>query len=212
MKIGIFGGSFNPIHVGHTKLAKHLIDNNIVDRVLLMPTPCSPFKVYNDSIIDAYHRYKMTKIACRNLYDARITVSNYEMVNFADKDCVYTVDTLKKLVYENIDSDNTYYFIVGADTFNDIKKFKNHQWILNSGIIKLIVFGRPGYEIDNSINTKNCIFVNDIALIDISSSEIRDNVCDYGNPDNMGNVSKYLDTDVFKYILQNNLYNHEQDN
>lgn len=214
MKIAIFGGSFNPIHNGHTKLAKHLVDKGIVDRVWLMPTPCSPFKVDKADNVDAFHRYNMVKIACATLFDRRIQASNYEMVHFSDKECVYTVDTLKRLVYEdlgehcgtNIDLAflNKFYFVVGADTFNDIEKFKDSDWLLNSGIIKLIVFGRPGVELNKNINTKNCIFVDDVELVDISSSEIRESFSDWSKPSQM--KSEYIDTHVMNYIFAYKLY------
>lgn len=182
VKIGIMGGSFNPIHNGHVELANYLVNNKIVDFVHIMPSIQNPFKTNNADNVDVAHRYWMARLGLNGhvpcmLGSIRVLASNYEMKTFSWNEAVYAVDLLKSYLYSNImdhSTDNPLYYIIGADTFNILNKFKDYEWITSSGFIKIVVLERPGVELNkDAVDTSNCIFISGAPSLDISSTKIR---------------------------------------
>lgn len=191
-KIAIYGGSFNPIHAGHVQTVMALLGDGqrenpgLVQKVYVLPSPCSPFKTGNSETVDAYHRCKLCDIALKQMtlnpeypqfirdwFKDKIVISPYEIVHFGTAQCAYTVDTLKRIVCENVFHENQYYFVMGVDSFNSIEKFKDYGWLLNSGIVKIIIIPRKGYEVDRSLLNDNCIYAENINIQEISSTELR---------------------------------------
>lgn len=190
MKIGIFGGSFNPVHNMHTDIAKYLINNNYLDKIIFVPAG-TKYK-YKNNLISNKDRYNMLLLSTKELNN--IEVSNYELKD----NLVYTYQTLD--YYKKQFPNDEIYFICGADNLDYIDKWEKGTYILNTYNIILIA--------RNTFNTKDLlskykdyhITLANINMNNISSTIIRNNI------NNNIDVSKYLNTKVLEYIKEHNLY------
>ena len=192
MKIGIFGGSFNPIHNMHLKIANYLISNGYVNKVIFVPTGNK--YSYKTNMISAKKRLKMIKLATRN--NKNILVSNYEIKNTM----VYTYQTL--LHFKNKYKQDTIYFICGMDNLNYIDTWKNSDIILDFSII---VVNRNNEKIkDKFLNKKNIEYVK-IDLEGISSTIIRKNI------KLNKSIEDLVPKNVLDYINKNNLYREDNE-
>lgn len=191
-KIGILGGSFNPIHKDHIELALLALKEAELDEILVIPTFITNLK-NNSEMASSNDRLAMCKLAS----------SKYENFKVSDIEIkrgttTYTSDTLKEL-----DKDNDYYLIMGADSYLNIDKWHESQYVLMNA--KIIVAPRDDIsfdEIENKskeLNSKPPIVLSQ-AIGDLSSSKIRSMI------KNNEDVSDYLDKDVLEYIKENNLY------
>lgn len=171
MKIGILGGSFDPIHNGHVHMALAACDHFALDQVWLIPAGHSPNKD-EQTMTDAKHRYQMCEIAAKS--DPRLVVSSIEIDS---NERSYTYRTLQKLAQEY--PDDRFYFIMGGDSLDYFER-----WVYPEIITKLctiLVMPRKPFHKDvllDKIQKLNEIFSADIRLIDcdeypISSTEIR---------------------------------------
>lgn len=183
MKIGVFGGSFNPPHLMHLNIAKDLLRLKYLDKVIFVPTGN---KYSKDDLIDIKYRIEMLKIMTIS-YDDMI-VSDYENQDRV----VYTYETLDYFKKKYLGSE--IYFILGADNLKQISNWKNSEYILSN--YKLIVINRG----DDKIEVKDNVVVTDILNNDISSTFIRNNI------DNDDIIKKYLDKNVLEYIRKEKLY------
>jgi len=189
MKIGIFGGSFNPPHNMHRDIALELIDNNYLDKVIFVPTGDSYVK---NGLISFNDRYNMVKLMIRNIDLFLIS----DIGNNLGYQYTYQVLDYFKDIYLN----DEIYFICGSDNLIEFNTWKKYQYILEN--YKLLVIRRNNDDIDNIV-LKYYEYIDRIIITNIesnmlSSSYIRDNI------DN--DVSKYLDRDVYEYVRKNNLY------
>lgn len=183
MRIGVFGGSFNPPHLMHLNIAKDLLRLKYLDKVIFVPTGN---KYSKDDLIDIKYRIEMLKIMTIS-YDDMI-VSDYENQDRV----VYTYETLDYFKKKYLGSE--IYFILGADNLKQISNWKNSEYILSN--YKLIVINRG----DDKIEVKDNVVVTDILNNDISSTFIRNNI------DNDDIIKKYLDKNVLEYIRKEKLY------
>lgn len=180
MKIGIYIGSFNPVHIGHIDIVNYLINNKILDKVVIVPT----LGYWNkDNLIDIKHRINMLKF--------------FESENIKiDKEhnkLIYTYELLKELnkKYKN----DELHLILGADNIINLDKWKNYEELLK---YKIIIINRNNINLMKYIKkykTNNFIILENYKNIDISSTEIRNNL-----------NNKYLHKKVYNYIIKNNLY------
>lgn len=189
MKIGIFGGSFNPPHVMHKNLALYLIKNKYLDKVIYVPTGN---KYVKEDLIDVKYRLEMLKLMVANTKN--LEISAYEMQN----SLIYTYQTLDyfKKLYPN----DEIYFVCGSDNLREIKSWKNYKYILDN--YKLLVVKRSNDDIEEmvgNLKSKNVIAVNIPCNIPISSSIIRKNI-------KLNQNFEGLDLKVKKYIEKKNLY------
>ena len=185
MRIGVFGGCFNPPHKMHYNIASNLIKNDYLDRVIFVPTG----NFYNKKdLITGDKRIDMLNIMIKS--DDNLSVSDYEFGKLT-----YTYQTLKyfKVLYP----DDEIYFICGSDNLNEFETWKNYEWILAN--FKLLVMRRNGD--DKYAKYRENIIISDLDEEVISSTMIRDNI-----KDGINIIDKYLDKDVYLYILDNNLY------
>lgn len=190
MKVGIFGGSFNPPHKMHKNIALNLIENNYLDKVIYVPTGD---KYNKDSLIDSIHRYNMIKLMIEEYKN--LGLSDYELKNTL----TYTYQTLYYFK-ENFPFDEIY-FICGSDNLKEITTWKNYEYILSN--FKILVIKRNNDDLDdilNNINSENIVVAN-IELDNISSTYIRKNI------NNKQKILRKIDKKVFEYINKNNLYN-----
>ena len=203
MKIGILGGSFNPSHKGHVDIVCHMNKTLQLSLVLFMVAKCSPFKVSktNISFKDRYNLLSLLLDYYKKNGINYLKPSDFEL-SF-QQDVVYTVEVLKKFKEEY--PNDEIYFIMGQDSFDNIHKYKDHEWLLNKENICIIVYGRVGY--DNTINKENydnVIFMDNLPINDISSTEIREILEkeDYNNK----RLNDCLIEEQIKYIKKNGLY------
>ena len=171
-KIGIIGGTFNPIHLAHTYIAYEAKKQLDLDKVIFIPAGNPPHKK-NEGVLSANLRYKMVEIAISDFEDFQI--SDYEIKK---QGYSYTYETLRD--FKN--KDNELYFITGADCLLNIEKWKNPEGIFN--LSTFVVFNRGGYDNKELIYQKDKIEKKynttikflDIINLEISSSMIRERI------------------------------------
>jgi nicotinate-nucleotide adenylyltransferase len=162
MKIGLYFGSFNPVHIGHLIIANHIANYTELEQVWFVVSPQNPFKNYS-SLLNQYHRLHLVKTAIDG--EKKLRASNVE---FSLPKPSYTVDTLAYL-QEKYPA-HTFSIIMGSDGFQNINKWKNYEVILKNHFI--YIYKRPGFEI-NTKTGANIIMV-DAPLLEISSTGIRE--------------------------------------
>lgn len=192
MKIGIFGGSFNPPHKIHKKIALDLIKRHYVDKVIFVPTG-SKYKYKNNLLSDKV-RFKMLKLMCED--NKNLDVSDYELKDHI----VYTYETLN--YFKNKYKEDEIYFICGTDNLSYIDEWNKGIDILSNN--KLLIIKRNSTDINTLLDKyndyKDNIIITDIKENEISSTKIRKMI--YNNK----RVEIYLDKSVYLYIRDNNLY------
>ncbi|MFC1568607.1 nicotinate-nucleotide adenylyltransferase [bacterium] len=167
MQLGLFGGTFNPIHHGHLIIADALIKNLSLDRIIFIPAALPPHK-QTQTICAAEHRYRMIELAIQSCPE--FSVSDYE---FSRAQISYTIDTVEAFK-EKYKSD-LLYLIIGADSLNEIHTWRQPDRLFE--MIRIVVVNRPGVNF-NDIDPKyrdNVLWSN-APLIEISSSHIRQQV------------------------------------
>jgi nicotinate-nucleotide adenylyltransferase len=161
MKIGLYFGSFNPIHVGHLVIANHILNESDLDKIWFIVSPLNPFKE-SAGLLNEYDRLHLVQKAIEA--DLRLRASDIE---FALPKPSYTVHTLAYLGDKY--PDHQFSIIMGSDGFQNLDKWKNPETIV--GNYQIIIYRRPGFEIDNKLNAN--IQVMNAPLLEISSTHIR---------------------------------------
>jgi nicotinate-nucleotide adenylyltransferase len=190
MKIGIFGGAFNPIHLGHLITVEEVRERLQLDKILLIPTYQPPHK---KTLTDYKHRRNMVKLAIRNN-------SNFELseIEKEKQGISWTVDTLTELHIQY--PRDILYLIIGSDQYAVINKWKEPENLIRYA--KIVVMIRPGSKVSRH-KQKSVIFIN-ISQIDISSSELRNDISKNKS------VRYKITDDIYKYIKKNKLYKMEE--
>lgn len=167
MKVGIFGGTFNPPHTGHLIVAERVRTELELDSVIFIPSFISPHKQEGESG-EPLDRLRMTKLAIRD--NEKFQTSDFEINS---KSVSYTVKTLEYL--KRTMPDDSFYLLIGMDNYLTFHLWKEPKRILE--LASLVVMNRPGYprQVNEVIGTTNTLFV-DVPNIAISSSEIRDRI------------------------------------
>ncbi len=189
MKIGLFFGSFNPIHTGHLIIASYMAHHTDLDKVWLMVSPHNPLKKASD-LINTYDRLEMAKLATET--SDKIEVSDIELKLPRPS---YTIDTLTYL-HEKF-SNHEFVLIMGSDNLNSLQKWKNYEILLRD--YKIYVYPRPGFE-NTIFNSHFSVTVTDTPLIEISSTFIRKSISQKKN------VQYFLPDNVLEFIDSKNLY------
>ncbi len=187
MKIGILGGTFNPIHIGHLILAEEIREKLCLDKVIFVPAYFPPHKD-NSDVAPAAARYDMIKIATKN--NKYFSVSGIEIKR---KGRSYTIDTIRE--FNESYPDEELYFITGSDLLKYLEEWKDLNEIIK--MVKFIVATRPGYPLE-----KIPSYISTLAIraVDVSAFEIRARVKE-------GKSFRYLVPEaVFDYINKNKLY------
>ncbi len=164
MKIGLFFGSFNPIHIGHKVIASYLVDFTDLDKVMFLVSPQNPLK-QKISLLDQYHRLQIIRAEIED--NSKLEVSDIE---FDMPKPSYTIDTLVRLKEKY--PENDYSIIMGSDNLQNFHKWKNYEQILED--YSIYVYPRPGYEISGS--HKNIHVIEGVPQMEISSSFIRKSI------------------------------------
>lgn len=193
MTIGLYFGSFNPIHKGHISIAKYIIDQKFADDVWFIVSPQNPLK---ESGLQANgkHRLEMAELAVKEagLGDV-IKVSDIE---FSMKRPSYTIDTIVKLRHEC--PGFSYKLIIGADNYIHFKKWK--EWERISNMVEIVVYPRPGYDTKNLTRIANTVFMENCPVYDIDATAIREKI----GKNDFSDLQTY--PSVIEYIKNNGLY------
>jgi nicotinate-nucleotide adenylyltransferase len=187
IKIGLFFGSFNPVHNGHLIIAKHISQFTDLDEVWLVVSPQNPFK-QAATLLNENHRYFLIQAALEN--EKNLKASNIE---FKLPKPSYTADTLVYLKEKF--SESEFVIIVGSDSYQNIEKWKNANFILDN--FQIYIYNRPNFQLNKTVNKNHKII--DAPLIEISSSKIRKYIHD-------GKSIRYLVPDIVKEEIEKNLY------
>ena len=189
MKIGIYGGSFDPIHTGHAMVANFISQCNVVEEVWLMLSRRNPLKTYPTYASDS-ERLEMLKIvaaSCKN-----VTVSDLELHLPSPS---YTIDTLTVLKEKYPNHDFT--IIIGSDSLENFHNWKEYEKIQKE--FGVIVYPRPGYPLPAK-EPDNMIFLNGAPEVSMSSSLIREYIASGWN------INFFVPVGVSEYIEKHNLY------
>ncbi|HBS88004.1 MAG: nicotinic acid mononucleotide adenylyltransferase [Bacteroidetes bacterium GWF2_38_335] len=188
MTIGLYFGSFNPIHIGHLAIANYMVEFGNMDQLWFVVSPQNPLK-NKVSLLEDYHRYELVFRAVED--DSRFRASNIE---FSLPKPSYTIDTLTYLKEKY--PKNKFVLIMGADNYTTIDKWKNYTEILDN--YKIVVYPRKGIIIKDFIHSN--VFISDAPLMEISSSFIREAI------KNGKDIRYFVPEKAWKYIDEMNFY------
>lgn len=189
MTIGILGGSFNPVHIGHLMLASYLQQFAGLDEVWLTLSPLNPLKVGSDELIPDITRLKMLEIATEKAEG--LNVCDYELTMPKPS---YTINTLRYLAKRY--PSHTFKLIIGSDNWKIFDQWKDHEAILSD--FGVIVYPRPGYPVGTIY--EDGVDVVNAPMADLSSTFLRKAIAKGKD------MNYFLPHGVFDYIKQNNLY------
>ena len=191
MRIGIYGGSFNPIHKGHTELAASIVQQGLVDELWLLVSPLNPLKSGEVSDIAEYgHRLRMAQLATEGIEGVK--VSDFERHLPVPSYTVTTLGELRKAYPEH-----EFTLVIGADNWEQFPRWYRADEIIEK--YRVLIYRRPGCEIEET-SLPASVHVVDTPLFDISSTQIRTSIAD-GMP-----LTKWVDRKVLTYIKRHHLY------
>jgi nicotinate-nucleotide adenylyltransferase len=183
LTVGIFGGSFNPVHNGHTALAHALVERNIVDQVWLTLSPLNPIKAHPEELVDDAHRLAMLHLATDDIDGLEVCDIELSMPRPS-----YTINTMRALTERY--PDINFRLIIGADNMLVFDRWKDSATLLER--YRPIVYPRPGYQCNDAIEG--------LPTFPMSSTKIRQLITANGA------VNKLLHPAVIDYIKTHNLY------
>jgi nicotinate-nucleotide adenylyltransferase len=210
-RFAFYGGSFDPVHLGHLTIAERLLELFRLDEFVFIPAFHAPHKL-DKKVSSAFYRYAMLALATNDA--AKIKISTVEL---DAPERPFTIETQTKIKAE-IDAKTQIFFVIGADSWLDIKTWREWEKVLTT--TNIIVVTRPDYELTFShvtdeirnvivdlrgtkefeIEENNRIYITDAVNLDISASEIRQNV-NRGNNDWKKNVPPEIINYIEKYKL-----------
>lgn len=161
MNIGLYFGSFNPVHTGHLIIANHILNESRLQRIWFIVSPLNPFKK-PDNLLNEYNRLRLVQKVIEN--DLRLKASDIE---FNLPKPSYTVHTLAYLKEKY--PDYKFSIIMGSDSFQNLANWKNAEII--AADYPIIIYKRPGFEVENKLNAS--IQIMDAPLLEISATHIR---------------------------------------
>lgn len=161
MRIGLYFGSFNPIHHGHLIIANYLLHHTTLDQVWFVLSPQNPFKT-NKTLLNEYHRLHLANIAIEK--EPGLRVSDIE---FGLPRPSFTINTLTYLVEKY--PEHSFHLIMGADSYQNLDKWKSGTLIHER--FDIIVYPRPGHVCE--VEKRKNVRLVDAPLLEISSTQIR---------------------------------------
>jgi nicotinate-nucleotide adenylyltransferase len=193
-KVGLYFGSFNPIHLGHLIIANHMLIRADLDEIWIVVTPSSPFKL-NTEMIAEQHRLQMVKLAVSE--NPSIFASDVE---FNLDRPSYTVDTLR--ILRDKFTQIEFSVILGEDNYQNLHKWKDHSEIVDNH--RLLIYPRrlssSAVVRENNIENSQAVLYTKAPMIEISSTYIREAI------ENKQDVQYLLPDPVIFYIGNNHLY------
>lgn len=189
MKIGLYFGSFNPIHIGHLAIANYMVEYSDLDELWLVISPQNPLKK-KSSLLNEYDRLKMVELALKDTLKIKPCDIEFRLPKPS-----YTIDTLTYLKEKNPQKD--FVLIAGTDNFKSFHKWKNYEEILKH--YQMYIYPRPGSDLGKYKDHKNIELI-DAPLMEISSSFIRKAIMDKKD------IRYFLPDEVYHYMIKMNLY------
>ncbi len=191
MRIGIFGGSFDPIHIGHAIIAQHIIGSGAVDRLWFMVSPVNPLKADKKRQVADTDRLRMVEMVSRPMEGVETSAFEFTMPKPS-----YTIDTLNALQAKF--PDDEFYLVTGGDNWQIFDKWRNSEEILAK--YHLLIYPRLGYEVNIPDELKDRVTLVDAPIIEISSTQVRERL-------SQGlSVRYYVPDEVLGYIERKQLY------
>jgi nicotinate-nucleotide adenylyltransferase len=190
MTIGLYFGTFNPIHTGHLIIANHIVEHTNLDKIWFVVTPHNPLK-NKKTLLDNYQRLEMVHMAT-SPYD-KLEVSNIE---FSLPQPNYTINTLEHIKEKH--PNHTFALIMGEDNLKSLHKWKNFELLLKN--YEIYVYPRVTKLSDNNLSNHSSIHFVDAPIVEISSTHIRKNIKEGKN------IEPLLPHSVWKYIDEMNFY------
>jgi len=187
MKIGLYFGSFNPVHVGHLIIANYVINNTDLHQVWLMVSPQNPLKL-SSSLLNEYHRLHLIQSALEG--ETKLKASNIE---FKLPKPSYTVVTLAYLKEKF--PQHEFSIIMGSDSFCNLNRWKNYDLIIKNH--SMYIYEREGFKIKNSLNAT--IHQLNAPILQISSTYIRKLIKE-------GKSIRFMVPDIVKEEIERNNY------
>lgn len=185
IKTGIFGGSFNPIHIGHLALANFLCEYSELDEVWFMVSPQNPLKQQNE-LMDDQFRLKLVQAAIKGY--PRFAASDFE---FKMPRPSYMVNTLQQLSQSY--PDREFHLIIGADNWHSFPRWKSPEVILEK--YHLLIYPRRGYDVDEKSLPPSARLIQ-TPLLEVSSTFIRESMAQGKD------VRYFLHPEVFRLLIQ----------
>lgn len=213
-RIALYGGTFDPVHLGHLEVARKVSELFEIEKVLFIPAQVAPHKV-GRPVTAALHRYAMLALATQN--DPKLTISTFE-IDAPNRR--YTVDTLAHFI-SALGTTSNLFFIMGADSWAEITTWREWQRLLE--MVNHIVVSRPGYELngppivrDRIVDVRSTtsspnlisdglatkIYLTDVVLKDVSATQIR-SCAQEGRFDEL---TQFVTVPVAKYIEKYGIY------
>lgn len=190
MNIGIFSGSFNPIHQGHLMVANFIAEFSPLDEIWFVVSPQNPLKS-PASLADQSHRLQMVRLALDG-YN-KLKASDFE---FHQPIPSYTTDTLKAL--ETAYPEHTFSLVIGADNWAVFEKWRNYEEIIRS--YHIFIYDRLGYPVSIPEQFRAQVETLDSPIVEISSTFVRQSIQDGKN------IRAFLPEKVWKYLQEKQLY------
>lgn len=188
MHIGLFFGSFNPIHTGHLIVANHIIEHTEIDKLWFVVSPHNPLKDSN-SLLNEYDRLHLVQLAIEDNHKFRASNIEFQLAKPS-----FTIDTLTYLS-ERFPLEE-FSIIMGSDSFQNIHRWKNYEQLIKH--YPIIVYLRPGFEVKETHGAK--LTIMEAPLLQISATYIRNQIKE-------GKSIRYLTpAPVANYIEESNLY------
>ena len=187
MHIGLYFGSFNPVHIGHLIIATYVINTTPMQQIWLVVSPQNPLKP-SKTLLNEYHRLHLVQSSLEG--ENKIRASNIE---FQLPKPSFTIDTLIHLQEKY--AQHQFSIVMGSDSFCNLPKWKNYEKIIKD--YSFYIYKRQGYEIDNNLGAQ--VQVLDAPILQISSTQIRNLI-------KAGKSIRYLVPDVVKEEIERNGY------
>ncbi len=162
MNIGLYFGSFNPIHVGHLIMASYVANNCDLDQIWFVISPQNPLKK-EGTLLNEHHRKHLIDLSIDG--EKKLRTSNVE---FKLPKPSYTIDTMTYLTEKY--PENSFSIIMGSDSFTNIKRWKNYEMLLKN--YEIYVYERPGFKVKEMSDAK--VTILQAPLLEISSTRIRE--------------------------------------
>ena len=193
IKIGLFGGSFDPIHNGHLRLAIWTKNRLFLDWIIFIPAAVPPHKQLMN-LTHSTHRYRMIQIAIENYPE--FEVSDVELKR---EGISYTIDTIYHYQKELMTGKDNLFLIIGADSLLDFPNWKDPDKIVKN--CQLVVLQRPRVSLEQALTKfKRRAIILQSPLINISATEIRRRIREEDS------ISQLVPPAVERYIYEHNLY------
>lgn len=190
MNIGIFSGSFNPIHIGHLILANYIVEFTDIDEVWFLVSPRNPLKQQSE-LLDEGRRLEMVELALEEY--PKMKASDFEFSLPRPSYTVHTLDRLKEAYPQH-----AFNLIIGSDNWFVFENWKNYEQIIENYAIK--IYPRLGHRISIQPRQRKSVEALDAPVVEISSTFIRESIAEGKD------IKAFLPEGIYEYINNNDLY------